>query len=304
MYSLEPETICDHFVSTETKKLWNIMLDIYSEIKRLCQKHDIKYYAFAGTLLGAARHQGFIPWDDDMDLYMMPEDYMKFLKVAEKELEYPYSLQTCFNDKYIGSLCSRVRRDDTTGCTEWEYKHWHNEGSKGIFVDIFPRYYLNERGIKNTWQKFRLTCIKALQSGFERTERLKSRHDAGLKAKFDPRVLLWQICKHFTSYQKLNIKFVRICSEVKFSDRFGSPLGKRYYLTKWNSKTMDLPFDGTTLPCTAFYDEFLTSVYGNWHAFIKGTSRHQFYVVDPEIPYKDYFKDYYQGKMEKIGGRQ
>ena len=60
---LEPETRCGHYVSVETKACWKVMLDIVEVVDRICRKHDINYFLIAGSLLGAIRHKGFIPWD-------------------------------------------------------------------------------------------------------------------------------------------------------------------------------------------------------------------------------------------------
>lgn len=77
--------------------LQKIEINIFKEIKRICEKHNIAFQLIGGSMLGAARHKGFIPWDDDIDLGMLRDDYEKFLKVAENELVYPFALQTYKN---------------------------------------------------------------------------------------------------------------------------------------------------------------------------------------------------------------
>ena len=78
---LEPETRSGHYVSAETKACWKAMLDMVEEIDRICRKHDIKYFLIAGSLLGAIRHRGFIPWDDDVDIALFRKDYDKLEKI-------------------------------------------------------------------------------------------------------------------------------------------------------------------------------------------------------------------------------
>ena len=95
------------------KRLFETLLTILDEIDRVCKKNQIKYYAFAGTLLGAVRHQGFIPWDDDIDLLMMRQDYERFLLCCEKELSDNYSLQTTLNENGYYKYQARIRKNDT-----------------------------------------------------------------------------------------------------------------------------------------------------------------------------------------------
>lgn len=83
---LTPENRCEFWVDESRKMLWKIELDIMEEIDGICKRHDIKYSILGGALIGAIRHKGFIPWDDDMDIGMLREDYNRFLEVAPKEL--------------------------------------------------------------------------------------------------------------------------------------------------------------------------------------------------------------------------
>ncbi|MDE7248566.1 MAG: LicD family protein, partial [Lachnospiraceae bacterium] len=80
----------DFLVDEKRKKIWAVELQILEKIDEVCRKHHITYYAHYGTLLGAVRHQGFIPWDDDLDIAMFRDDYEKFQKIAAEEFTEPY----------------------------------------------------------------------------------------------------------------------------------------------------------------------------------------------------------------------
>ena len=84
-------------VTSHRKKLWNVQIGLIKEFERICKKHNLKWWACGGTLLGAARHKGFIPWDDDVDVAMLRPDYNKFLDIAADEIKYPYFLDNWYD---------------------------------------------------------------------------------------------------------------------------------------------------------------------------------------------------------------
>ena len=90
---LKEEVREDYTVSENMKKLWLVELDILNKLIQVCNKYGITYFADAGTLLGAVRHKGFIPWDDDIDIILPRKDYDKLLSVAKEEFQYPYYVE-------------------------------------------------------------------------------------------------------------------------------------------------------------------------------------------------------------------
>lgn len=115
-----------------------IMLNILKEIEKICTKYNLRYFLDGGTLLGAVRHKGFIPWDDDVDIGMPREDYRKFLKIAQKELPDYLFLQTFETDKYydIYQVPSKVR-DNRTLIFEHNVPK-NKKMNNGLFIDVFP----------------------------------------------------------------------------------------------------------------------------------------------------------------------
>lgn len=116
-------------------KVHKIEVDILREVIRICEKHKIQYFILGGTLLGAIRHKGFIPWDDDIDIGMTRDNYNKFLALAGKELGVEYFLQTFNTEANTPFYFAKVRKKGTKFieeyCKNLEIEH-------GLFLDIFP----------------------------------------------------------------------------------------------------------------------------------------------------------------------
>lgn len=118
------------------QKLHKVELLLAKELDRICKKYDLKYFMLAGTLLGAIRHKGFIPWDEDMDFGMMRSDYEKFLEVAPQELDpQVFFLQTLDSDDHYPKAYAKLRLVNTH---IKEYTMRHCDCMDGIFIDLFP----------------------------------------------------------------------------------------------------------------------------------------------------------------------
>jgi len=101
----------------------------------ICEKYELKYFLVFGTLLGAVRHKGFIPWDDDIDVGMLRQDYEKFLEVAQKECGDEYFIQTVDSDSQYHLFFAKMRMNDT----EFVEESLQASGSvSGFYIDIFP----------------------------------------------------------------------------------------------------------------------------------------------------------------------
>mgnify|MGYP000097865739 FL=1 len=132
---LKEENRDGYIVSPLMKKVWSVELDLLSELDRVCKKYDIKYYAAFGTLLGAVRNKGFIPWDDDIDVCMLRDDYARLKEVAKDEFSGKYYYQDWYNSCGRTWIFSKLRNSETTAI---EYLDKPEEFNQGIFIDIFP----------------------------------------------------------------------------------------------------------------------------------------------------------------------
>lgn len=133
----------DAYDAEELKKLHQIELKILQEIIRICTEHDITYFTVGGTTLGALRHNGFIPWDDDIDIGMMRDDYERFLSIAPQALQDGFTLQHFKTDSNTPTYFAKVRKDGT----EFIEKHSKNVlMHQGVFIDIMPYDAVPEDG--------------------------------------------------------------------------------------------------------------------------------------------------------------
>ncbi len=120
--------------SATLRKLQLVELEILEQIDKICTDNGIPYFLDSGTALGAVRHGGFIPWDDDVDIGMMREDYERFLSVAEKELDSQYCIQTRENEPNYGKYNAKIRKRNTF----FPETRSENMKERGIFIDVYP----------------------------------------------------------------------------------------------------------------------------------------------------------------------
>lgn len=116
------ECKCGYTVSVQMKKIWAVELDMLNELARICKKHDIPFYLNSGTLLGAARHNGMIPWDDDIDVMMFRKDYDRLCDIGTEEFKYPYFFQTEQTEPDSLRGHAQLRNSETTGILKGELK--------------------------------------------------------------------------------------------------------------------------------------------------------------------------------------
>ena len=122
-------------VQEDIKQIQKVIFEIFTQIISLCDKHNIEYFIIGGTALGAVRHKGFIPWDDDLDIGMTRKNYEHFLEIAKKELPKDLFLQNFNTETNTPFYFSKIRKNNTKLV---EYYSRNLKIHQGLFIDIFP----------------------------------------------------------------------------------------------------------------------------------------------------------------------
>ena len=228
------------------------LLILLQEFDRVCHKLHIPYFLFAGTLLGAVRHQGFIPWDDDLDVIMLREDYTRFLKEAPGVLDQEkFYLQGEFSDHWP-MFFSKLRLNGTT-CLE-KYRPKDPKIHQGVYMDIFPC----DHGFKTQWgMKLQFLCSKVVIA--------KGLYREGYVTDSMKKKVFMQLCR------ALPLKpFHRIVRGPKKMGKTvhvflggASKYGKSHFSADIFEK-IRLPFEGDGYFAPAGYDRLLTVLYGDY----------------------------------------
>lgn len=283
---LSPETRDGEFLDGKKKLLFKRSIDILEVIKQICKKHGLRYFAAYGTLLGAIRHKGFIPWDDDMDLWMPREDFDRFQEVAARELPKRYFLQTPVTDPAYVLDVIKVRDSLSTATEQWRLDR-KLRMNMGLWVSIFPldgRYDSDFNAESPIAGKWLLTKIQDFAF----------RHD-NKSIKYWLAHVLARILVFFIGVKRLNRWKNRINYNRPFrgSEHCASLYCLRGY-TELNvrtaifNKAMEVPFEYTTICVPEEYEEVLFNLYGDWHKLVKGSADHAYADLELDVPYKEY----------------
>ena len=277
--------------SENMSKIWEVELDLLEKFKAVCEKYGLRYCASSGTLLGAVRHGGFIPWDDDIDLFLPWPDYKSLLEVAPFECRYPYFFQSFLTEADGEASASRLRRSDTTGFTKWESENVGPDYDKGIFIDIFPLFPVPDSAEERSVQKeailFFWKCIRG-HDALAQIGRGKPNRD------YLPYIPYYQSVCRTMSITDLKWAYLNACAMEEGRTKEVGATSSRVHLPSlmWASELYDayveLPFENTTIRCPAEYEKVLEKQYGDWRTPVENGSRHEMVAIDTETPWRDF----------------
>lgn len=242
-----------NFDITELQKAQMRMLDILKVIDKICKANDIKYWLDGGTLLGAVRHKGFIPWDDDIDIAMTREDYQKFSIIAPKELPSNLFLQTEYTDPgYFNIIASMKVRDKNSKILE-HFETGDESYHLGLFVDIFAYDNLPKNKI-----------LRFIKKDFARNI-LKIKH-AKLKNRGKAKYRLLSKIISAETLDNIQNNLISNSNNTE-SSYFGFGYDcalKRVYKKDNFFPLIELEFEGFHFCAPKEYDYYLTHTYGNY----------------------------------------
>ena len=282
---LEEEVRNDYTVSAGMKKVWAVQIELLEELKRVCEKYRLTYYADSGTLIGAVRHKGFIPWDDDIDIVMMREDYRKLQEVAEKEFLYPVFLQSTYSENAFFKGYSRLMNLDTTAVSG----HDAEKGfSHGVCIDIFPldRIPDDEKEFLK-WKKKIRRMYSALYayaySGGSQGNKPYAYVRQGAILAYRSVIDRYGYMKLFKKYEDLCCRYNN--TETGRVSYIAYSRGKAKHL--WRRCLFDtsheVPFEFTTINIPDGYDERLRVEYGDYMVMKRaGTTHGEMVKLDAE----------------------
>lgn len=223
------------------------------EFDRVCRVLDVPYILFAGTMLGAVRHQGFIPWDDDLDVLMMRKDYERFLREADLLLDQEkFYLQKEFSGHWP-MFFSKLRMNNTT-CLE-KYHPKDPETHQGVYIDLFPcdNAFNSSLGRKIQFYASKVVIAKSLwKRGYETFSRKKR--------------IFMNVCRLLPGRPFLKLvrggggKSLYVHTFLGAASNYSKNVYKRRHIEE---RTMGV-FEGRDFPISKHYDELFRIIYGDY----------------------------------------
>lgn len=230
--------------SWNLRPMWDALLDVYNDVLAVCEKHKIPFWVIGGTALGAMRHQGFIPWDDDFDIAMLRDDYERFWKVAAKDLPAHLKWTSVETDDQHPFSFGKVR-DTRKDFLENLKKRANLNFNQGLYIDVFPI----DGQPQSLWGLWLFKLVKGRLYWLLR--------HIGFISEQKKRILYTRYLKHIP---------VRKTDWVGVADADSRRKTRCYWPKKWFVGCVYMPFENVKVPLPNDPEGFIEKHYRNWKA--------------------------------------
>lgn len=246
-------------IDSRLRKLQLMELEILNEFVGLCEKHDLRYYLVGGTLLGAVRHQGFIPWDDDIDVAMPREDYDKFAEICREELGKDYFYQSPETDPHYFLTYAKIRKN---GTEVYEERFQNAKFHKGIFIDIFPLDFCPKPG-PVCHLLFNVLAVMNYRGQVDSGEEYQPYKE--LSGKIGYTVLRLFSPSRLVQIRRRLLKLSRSLSQGEYVASYSGAYGydKEVFHVSWFAKGAVLNFEGRRFEGPAETNKELAQIFGD-----------------------------------------
>jgi len=273
----------------DTQRLKNIESEMLKSFIEVCERLNLRYFVVGGTLLGAIRHHGFIPWDDDIDVGLPREDYEKFLQEAQSYLPKYYFVQNRKTDPELPNNYAKIRDSRTTFI---ENGVQHLNINHGVYIDIFPIDFYPESKWKQRVFDVKSKLLKIrIGHAFDFANTPKKSPFRKIARKV---VSLFLVLVYPTIASALNAQ-EKLYKKEKNSGlvvNLCGAWGKREIMqASWLAETCDVEFEGMAVKAPKEYDKYLKQVYGDYMKFPpveQQVSHHYSEIIDLDEPYIKY----------------
>lgn len=283
------ETRCDYKISENMKKVWAIEMDLYREFVRICEEHSLPFFTDGGTTLGAVRHGGFIPWDDDFDVCMPREAYEQLKKLSTK-FKAPYFLQNPYTDSEFGYSFMRLRNENTTVVVEpFQYCKFN----QGIYIDIFPIDKVTQEDYLPRREKI-YELVMTNSAYMRRGCPEKSERDLELIKKYQaqfetPGIIFGKIEEVAMQDEGVETDYLSLLVSTQYD------ASKKIWPKRIFDDYVEKNFEGIKVRVPAGYDEQLKIYFGNYMEYPPVEQRGTWHSIQyyPDISYRDFYREKY-----------
>lgn len=284
---LEDQVRDGYYVDSMMKCCWAAQVEVLKVIDDICQRHNIQYFAEWGTMLGAVRHNGIIPWDDDIDITMKRPDYNKFIKVAERELPEGYHAMNYRNDKDFWDVLTRVVNSQSVKMDDdFLKKHHYCIFSTGI--DIFPMDYVPKKEGEAAVMAKLVYEVKSVADTYSQGLMTDEEFEGALN--YLEIICNMKIKREGDICERLYdivTSLYALYHEDEADEIALMPLWLEYgthsYPKKYFENSVRLPFEQTTIPVSSAYDIMLRKKYGNYMSMVRSGGTHDYPYYNKQI---------------------